>query len=205
MPDLLSEDETRAVFADLRSSELPHVRPPGTEAVRTTVRRRKTTRMATIAGCAVLAVGGVWLGLSMSGTPSTPAAPLDRTTTEWGQIAAALMPPQGTPGFVAGASGPLDATVRDVDESASLGGYRLRVTCAGAGAIHVRLEAGGAVQQTDVVCGSGIAEAGESAREVTVAVPSGGPEGMAVVIEPDAAALHRAGFAYVVVHSVDGP
>jgi hypothetical protein len=204
MPDLLSDDDTRAAFASLRSSELARVRPPGTDAVRRTVSRRRTTRAVTIAGCLVLAIGGgVALAANPLGRGVAPAGPPDRTATDWSRIAVALMPPDGTPGFVSSAAGPLDANIRNVDETAHLRGYRLRITCAGAGAVHVKLEAGGATAEADVSCGAGIAEAGAATRELKVAVPAGGANGVAVAIEPDAAALKKAGFAYVIVHDVE--
>jgi hypothetical protein len=52
-------DQLEALFADLRAETLPQVRPPGIEAARHTVRRRRTTRTVATAAVAVAVAGGL--------------------------------------------------------------------------------------------------------------------------------------------------
>jgi hypothetical protein len=78
-----STDETiRTAFADLRSGEGIRLAPPGTDAARRTVRRRRLTTSATAAGfTAVLLLGAGYVAATGAGQP--------RPDREAGPVAAA--------------------------------------------------------------------------------------------------------------------
>jgi hypothetical protein len=200
MPDLLSEDQTRAMFADLHAEEIAHVRAPGTQAAHRTVRRRRTTAAVTVAGCVAVALGGAFLLGQNVGRTSTPApAPAARPSIEadntvaLGEAARQALGTAGSaPDMVSGSSGPLDTGIHNVDETGHFARYRLLVTCAGAGSIRVKFGAGPKAVEDDVTCGQ--------SSQLSLDGPGTSPHDVTVTIEPDAAALHHAGFAYVIMH-----
>lgn len=69
----MTTDHLEALFAGLRADTLPDVRPPGTEAVRRTVRRRRTGRAVLSAAAAVLVIAG-GIGVVTGHRPAAPPA-----------------------------------------------------------------------------------------------------------------------------------
>ncbi|GGN88388.1 hypothetical protein GCM10010112_71830 [Actinoplanes lobatus] len=72
----MTTDHLEVRFADLRADTLPTVQPPGTAAVRQTVRRRRTSRAVLSAAAAVLVIAG---GITVA-TGNRSAAPPTATT-----------------------------------------------------------------------------------------------------------------------------
>ncbi|BCJ44237.1 hypothetical protein GCM10010168_10500 [Actinoplanes ianthinogenes] len=68
-------DQLERLFADLRSETMATIMPPGVDAARTTVRRRRMRRTAVGAGLAVLLASGVGLGVAKPLRPAPPAQP----------------------------------------------------------------------------------------------------------------------------------
>jgi hypothetical protein len=217
MPDLLSEEETRAAFAELRSAELPHVRPPGTDSVHRTVRRRKAVRSVTVVGCAALAIGGGAVlapnllannGASDNRTNGTANAIGAQPTVEptdalgWAQLADyALGEGVGRPKWLAHSFGPVDAGSHDVAYAGTYSAYNLVVTCAGPGTMHVKMAVGTHATEADVVCGATAGEARDATKELALSAGDNAGHNVEVTAEPDAAADGKAGFAYVLMYS----
>jgi hypothetical protein len=66
--DLLSEEQIRTAFAELRSAELPNVAPPGVDAARRAVRHGRQVRVAVAAHLAIAAVmAGGYLAVTAAG------------------------------------------------------------------------------------------------------------------------------------------
>lgn len=80
MPEL-DDDALRAALRDLYESALPHVRPPGADAVRRRVQRRHTTGAAALAVTAVAAVITIVLTLPMAIRGPAPIDDPTATTT----------------------------------------------------------------------------------------------------------------------------
>ncbi|WP_092548917.1 hypothetical protein [Actinoplanes derwentensis] len=72
----MTTDHLEVLFADLRADTLPTVQPPGTVAVRQTVRRRRTGRAVLSAAAAVLVIAG---GIAVSTGHRSAAPPADAT------------------------------------------------------------------------------------------------------------------------------
>lgn len=210
MSDLLSEEETRAAFAELRATELVHVRPPGTQAVRTTVRRRRTTRVVTVAGCAALAVaGGAIAAANMLPRQSAPAPMIGAQPSVeptdalgWAQLADdALGEGVGRPKWLAHALSPIDTVTHDVAYAGTHSAYNLTITCAGAGTVHVKVAVGTHAAEADLACGATKSEAQDATKVLALPVGDSAAHQVAVTIEPDGDAVNKAGFAYVLTYS----
>ncbi|MBO3741791.1 hypothetical protein [Actinoplanes flavus] len=73
----MTTDHLEAQFAELRADTLPTVRPPGTAAVRQTIRRRRTGRAVLSAAAAVLVIAA---GITATTGNRSPAPPATTTT-----------------------------------------------------------------------------------------------------------------------------
>jgi hypothetical protein len=128
-------DQLEALFADLRAETIPEVRPPGTSAVRRTVRRRRQTRTTVIAGTAVLVLtgGAVWSVHPGAGI-HTPATALGRPDA----VSVARDAVNENVGSIAvvGGSDWLNGTAFG-QASAAPGEYSIFVACATAGAVNL--------------------------------------------------------------------
>lgn len=203
MPDLLSEEETRALFADLHSQALHDVQAPGTQAAHRTVSRRRTVKAVSIAGCVAIALGGTFLlgqniGSSKAATNPAPAAQPSVEADDTNALAQtarlAVGTGEGQAAFVSAASGPLDSGIHNVDSTGEFRDYELRVMCAGAGSIDITFAAGAGSTKEGLACGKG-------PLVIHLTGPATKPHDLAVTIEPDPAALGHAGYAYVITHS----
>ncbi|MBB5873616.1 hypothetical protein F4553_007050 [Allocatelliglobosispora scoriae] len=205
MPDLLSEDDTRSAFADVRAAELSLVRPPGTAAAHRTVRRRRTTAALTVAGCAALVLGAASLGIGGLGddgeTPGAPPSGEAVNLTALAEIARAALPldDEERERVVNSSSGPLDADIRNTDDAGRATTYQLLITCVGAGSIHFQLAAGANRIEEEIDCGATRMAAAGGAMLLSLPGPESRPHEIAVTVEPDVRALYHAGYAYVVM------
>jgi hypothetical protein len=202
---MLTEDQTRSAFAQLRAAEIASVSAPGTAAAHRTVRRRRAARVATVAGCvAAVLAGGVALAnnLTGGGANSQPADPQAVDVVRLGRLANAALTaaePERTTRQIFGGSGPLDSAIHDVDETGgSLPAYQVLVTCMGEGSMNVTLTVGTNSASDGVACGRTQAGAAGVATLISVPTPAGASE-VSVTLEPDEAALHHAGYAFVVM------
>ncbi|MGX6602899.1 hypothetical protein ACWKSP_12295 [Micromonosporaceae bacterium Da 78-11] len=130
-------DQLEALFADLRSDTVQSVRPPGTDAARRTVHRRRQTRLAAVAGAAVLTLtgGAVWAGHPGADLPSPVVGP---GTTDVVTAARAVVDESvGSVATVEG-SGRLDGTAFGEDTGSS-GDYSIFVACATPDAVNLML------------------------------------------------------------------
>jgi RNA polymerase sigma-70 factor (ECF subfamily) len=83
MPEELTEEQTRAAFADLRAADLTFIRPPGSVAAQRTVRRRRRAGVVAVAAGVGIAIVSTATVLSVVDTdraapppaPPTPSAP----------------------------------------------------------------------------------------------------------------------------------
>jgi hypothetical protein len=192
---MLTDDETRAAFAQLRADELPRVAGPGSAAARRTVRRRRvtvavavTTVLAAAGTAAVLAVAGVTgpapstLGTSDHPVPTGPD--LVRLGEQAARTLAAEVP--GDPAL--GGSGPMTSIGLDAEDGVlEAGRYRLTATCLGAGTARFEVAQNGPSHGFDVACDG-------SANSVEFDNRPGFT--LYVRVDPDDAARDRAGFAY---------
>ncbi|MET8148374.1 hypothetical protein ACIBSW_27420 [Actinoplanes sp. NPDC049668] len=129
-------DQLEALFADLRAETLPRVRPPGAEAARHTVRRRRARTRNAAAATVALAVAG---GLIATRLPQTEERPAERLTDLVASARRALedqlpkLAGRLTTGVVTGHRRLTFADLRP-------GGYTLAVTCAGSGTVTIDIE-----------------------------------------------------------------
>jgi hypothetical protein len=166
---LLSEDETRAAFANLRAETLPRVHVPGAGAVRRTVRRRH--RAVTVAaGVAVAAVAGGVVTTIADRPSSTALAPPTAPSPE--PVGPSLvLPPGARTGLYAsppaGSDESFDLTLRDHRP----GPRRFVILCSGAGAGQATLTAGDVQTTAQVNCG-----VPPMSREIDIDVPPSADE-----------------------------
>lgn len=151
MPEqLLSDDETRAAFADLRTTALVDVKAPGPGAARRALRRRRALTSAA-AGVAVVAVAGGVAAAAWSAGGSPAPVVADAASTP---ARPSLQVPAGAQG------GSLSAIARDsLDEPYTLktttvgtGVYRYVVVCSGKGSGTATLTAAGKTATGTVTC-----------------------------------------------------
>jgi hypothetical protein len=175
-------DQLEYLFADLRADTMCEVRPPGTLAARSTLRRRRTRRTVGAAAFLVVAgAGGVSATLALS-PQGEHVEPADR--------AAAL----------AGVDPDAPRSVRGVAQSGVVGTevmvagtYTLAVACVGRGWVNVTLRnAEGRISEARTRCSQGQ----QLNVVVEFTVPSGGP--VTTELQADDEASGRAGFAYQV-------
>ncbi|HEX6872770.1 MAG TPA: hypothetical protein VF163_16865 [Micromonosporaceae bacterium] len=213
MPDILSEEDTRALFAELRAQEHPNVVPAGTAAVQRTVHRR---RMSTAVGVATLAALALVVGgLSVAGRdrqlfdpapagsigePSTSAherlmglAEQARRSVDGGSRLPASPAEESSAGH-----GPLDSVVQIVDEAMASGGapaadYRLWYSCRGSGSAILTWTIGSRTASVTMICRDAGAAAPTRPDGVVTLTGAGI---MTVRIEPDPDALHQAAYAF---------
>jgi hypothetical protein len=78
MPEELTEEQTRAVFADMRATDLTFIRPPGSAAAQRTVRRRRRAGVVAVAagvGIAIVSTATVLSVIDTDRAAPSPAAP----------------------------------------------------------------------------------------------------------------------------------
>jgi hypothetical protein len=143
---LLSDDETRAAFADLRATALADVKAPGPGVARRAVRRRRHLTSAG-AGLTVVAVAG-GVAAAFAGGPSTapPTAP--------SQTAAAVSAPAAAEAGRLQASAP-NATEKPFtvfEKTVDAGLHRYTVLCSGTGSGTATLTAAGRTATATVTC-----------------------------------------------------
>lgn len=206
MPDLITDEHTRALFTRLRAEELSRVAAPGTAQAHRTVRRRKTTTTVVAAGVAAVALAGGTLGYAQLTT--SPAATSASTTQEdLSQLAdqARRAVASGgdraigaAPGGFASGSGPLSGVVQNVDEGedgrgVADGRRTLSYACRGAGKATLIWSVGDQSRTVVMAC----EQPGPMTVfkiDGTIAVEGSGI--MKVRVEPDAEAVDRAAYAY---------
>ena len=208
-------DRIEEMFADLRVGAVPAVRPPGTDAARRTVSRRRSRRSAAT-GAAVLALIG---GVTWSARPGdTPPAPAVAVSPIAGRPDAAATPSDVTRANAQRALQRITAlgarfsprpATSEVDRSVWAGRFRvphpstLRVVCFGPGSVRaVAVSVGTQGNPDSPAVGPVLAErllrctAQGASVEVKLQIPRG--SGVAVRLESDAAARNRAGYAVAV-------
>jgi hypothetical protein len=149
---LLSDEETRAAFADLRATALADVKAPGPGVARRALRRRRALTSAA-AGVAVVAVAGgvAAVAWSAGGSPAPTPGVADAASTP---ARPSLPVPAGAEG------GRLSAIARDsLDEPYTMktttvgtGVYRYVVVCSGKGTGTATLTTGGKTATGTVTC-----------------------------------------------------
>jgi hypothetical protein len=210
MPDLLSEEETRAAFAELRATELQRVRPPGITAAHQTVRRRTRAKAVVVAAGVVAMLGALGLAQNSLTDQSTGPTDIDPPTINlsppndlaegWREVAeGAVMGLLPMNNISAISTGGLRSTVRDVDDTAAYPAYHVKVVCAGYGTIDVMVMAGSQANGAAVDCGASQSEAAKRMREIDIAMPSG-VIGLTVTIKPNHVALNNSAYGYVITH-----
>jgi len=78
MPEELTEEQTRAAFADMRAADLTFIRPPGSAAAQRTVRRRRRAGVIAVAagvGIAIVSTATVMSVVDTDRAAPAPAAP----------------------------------------------------------------------------------------------------------------------------------
>src|SRR4051812_36864221 len=188
MPDYLSDEDTRTAFAELRASELAGVRPPGTDSIRRTVRRRTAARVVAAVGCAALAIAGgavvaadvlapapnaVGQGVGSRSRPTERPTAVPTDALGWGRLAdAALRWTPDEPRWFAHSFGPADASNHGVSYVGAYPAYTMTVACAGAGTVHVRIAADTHAAFADVACGATFDDAVAGTVELVLRVGS---------------------------------
>ncbi|GID97005.1 hypothetical protein ACFQFC_20540 [Amorphoplanes digitatis] len=131
-------DQLEALFADLRAETLPHVRPPGTEAARHTVRRRRTRRTVATAAVALTVAGGL-AAANLPTERQRPVSPAERMNdlVDAARLALDDQLPKLTGRLETGA---VEAGGRLAFAGVTPGGYTMAVTCAGPGLITIDIE-----------------------------------------------------------------
>ncbi|HYN93207.1 MAG TPA: hypothetical protein VES42_05120 [Pilimelia sp.] len=201
MPDAITDERARAEFARLRADELSRLVPPGADAVRRTVRRRRTR--TTVAGAALtaavlLAAAGYPQWAGRTGGNHSPAS---GTPADLGASAAAVIArADGT--LLDTGQGALD-TVKHIDDIApEAGTYLLHVLCLGRGSLDAVISAGSAETARSVPCEHGT-DAPEPAT-LSLRLTGRPTDPLTVTLQPDAAAIDGAGFAYGIEHRPAG-
>jgi hypothetical protein len=206
MPEQLTDQHLEDLFADLRSSELRQIRPPGVAAARNAVRRRRTAQ-SFAAAAAVLAVAGGIAGVGIYRTAGTPGTVdlgpelSDAELTFHAKTAADAIgwdpEKKGIAAQEVLSGGYATAT------DALAGTYDLAMSCVGRGTVVVVARAIAAdvageatsideqteLQRTTVPC-----DLTPAARSISFTVPWTGF--LTIDITPDDAATGRSGFAY---------
>jgi hypothetical protein len=205
----LTDEHIEDLFADLRTTEMSQVRPPGVAAARTTVRRRRTvTSVAT--GLAVIAIaGGIGAVSLRSSGPTEGIADSTVTHQEYsdalldirrGMAAAAVDVDPESQGII------VRETLRrdgySFAHDALRGTYTLNVACVGDGTLTLAIAAGTVaadgvfnedeadpLQTAAVPC-----TASGTAQQVVFTVPASGI--LSIRVTPDATAKGRSAFAY---------
>ncbi|MBG0567894.1 hypothetical protein [Actinoplanes aureus] len=129
MSDMLEE-----LLTDLRESAVREIRPPGAEAARRTVRRRRVTKAAASACAVLVAVGGAFVLVDRPGTEKTPAAISPSPSIGSEQFAADALAGITDAGAGFDVAAPVAAGYRRT-ESMVMPRLVLRAACVGAGQI----------------------------------------------------------------------
>ncbi len=154
MPDQLteiSEEEARAAFIALREATITEVHPPGVDAARRALRRRRTVT-STAAGLAVagVAVLGVATGAALT-TGRTPAPLVPPAATDQNPVAAASTSTTDEK-LYAVARDELTDPFETWMFPANPGTYRFMLYCSGTGGGRVILTAGSQSASAPVTC-----------------------------------------------------
>ncbi|GAA0795088.1 hypothetical protein [Spirilliplanes yamanashiensis] len=207
MADQLTDDQLADLFAGLRADTVAAVLPPGADAARHTVRRRRQARAAVTGGLAVAAVAGV-VGVAVAGTPAAPPAeptgPLptaDRSALR--DLAESVLPPDAR--SAAAWSFSLGDETSNTAGELPAGSYRMVVACAGDGGtdVLVRWTPRGEDNLFDperavvVATGETACAAAPSPATLRFVTPRDGE--VMVSVEAVDGAAGRAGFAYRIV------
>ncbi|KUL30185.1 hypothetical protein [Actinoplanes awajinensis] len=185
-------DQLERLFADLRSETMPRIVPPGVEAARGTVRRRRHRRTAVVtAGLAVLVAAGLGFGVPAHLTTSAPT-PATLTNAERDALAAqaaervGLTPDETLLGHSFGQA-------FHVTHQLVTGDYLVKMVCVGAQG-HADVRVAGSV--TTLTC---------SATPAVISVPLtvGEPDlvgrtDVLVDVRPNAVATGRTAVAYLI-------
>ena len=168
MPDQLteiSEEEARAAFIALREATITEVHPPGVDAARRALRRRRTVT-STAAGLAVagVAVLGVATGAALT-TGRTPAPLVPPAATDQNPVAAASTSTTDEK-LYAVARDELTDPFETWMFPANPGTYRFMLYCSGTGGGRVILTAGSQSAGAPVTCSDPLAA---SSVELTIA------------------------------------
>ncbi|HWS33910.1 MAG TPA: hypothetical protein VN408_14355 [Actinoplanes sp.] len=140
----MTTDHLEVLFADLRSDTLPAVRPPGTAAVRQTVRRRRTGRaMLSVAAAVLLIAGGINLATGhRSAAPpvATTPSPVPSSEPTQAEVARQALHTGRNGTAAIDVAEPVQAGYR-VEHGKYQGRLMLRVACAGSGRFTLTVDA----------------------------------------------------------------
>jgi hypothetical protein len=198
-------DQLEDLFADLRTDTLTAIRPPGTEAARRTVHRRRTTKaVGGAAFVAVIAAGGIGSHL-LGPLPFGPAGDRDPATLAKRQGRAATQVGLGT-----GDSRQSPRSMQGIAAAGVIatgllaaGTYTLRLACVGPGRLTALFRVKDAPGVTAHLVNSSTQDCGASkpaVRTFTLA------ESAAIEAElrPDGDAADQAGYAFTLtLHDAD--
>ncbi|GAA3344061.1 hypothetical protein GCM10020358_45750 [Amorphoplanes nipponensis] len=225
MPEELTEEQTRAAFADLRAADLTFIRPPGSaEALRTVRRRRRAGVVAAAAGAGLVLAGSATVAARVDPDRAAPAAPSpapsalsDAELDRLSEAAAAALGlttvdnkkrrSQGLPRIVSSNHGPLrggDQGVAGVSSGTNQTGvYVVEVVCVGTGTLHALVWAADGISR-DRPVPPGAADVqvscGDRPTPVEVTVSAPRPKLVFTRIEPDPSAIGRAAYARLTRH-----
>ncbi len=225
MPDR-TDELVRELFADLRADELPGVRPPGVQAARRTVRRRRTAVSAGVTCLTVVAIAGLALATARP-APGGGEAAAEQPSR--GSLAAADLqqlayradaalaergrggpPVNDDPHLVMQRSTVLDSgTPAPQSHRLQAGEYHADLRCAGTGRVGFTFRwsperADRTVDRSrSVIVGTGQAMCYETPTAYSQPFTLAGTGRLEVVLSPDDEAVGHAGFAYQVIRFVE--
>lgn len=202
----LTEEHITGLFADLRAGELHRIRPPGVAASRSTVRRRRTTRIVTAgvsaaAGVAAVGMAGILPGGDDRREPAH--VPLGAAALMAFQNAAATRigaNPLSQPARKLSGQVPLTAERRESHRVVA-GSYELTLSCVGTGSATVAFRDSGMRNSVgpapaDMRLISSVVVPCQASAQVQTTTITVARDNLYIDVAPDHVAAGAAGFAY---------
>lgn len=205
MPDLLTDDQTRAMFRQLRAEQLHHVVPPGAADAHRTVRRRRITS-ALAASVALLTIIGLGYAQLTAPTQLNPAEPSSAPgqdelirLADQAHDSVRAAGPSASANILTGGWGPLNNDIQDEDgRGVPMAHYTLGYACRGVGQAKITWSIGKTTRTATMACGD---PSPATSRKPDGTLTATGSGVMTIRIDPNIRAINHAAYAYSVATS----